>query len=231
MVAATEAALLCVVLLVIVWFYSSARVPGVVGVAPVRAEYSDYRVHEGLPESDIAAVRLAKLERRSALLLDHIFRRYLLPSNQNLRSVNASTSPAARAARRLAARYSPDSLAENAPGVDGTAFTINKGEMIAMCLREDVPGTPLATSRDGYRVDDVLAFVFFHELGHVAANDYGHGDEFWSTFKWILLEAVDAGLAAGLDFEIRPTSYCGLVIDHNPLFDSEIAPLATTSET
>jgi Zn-dependent protease with chaperone function len=227
MVSATDVALLCAALLIIVWWHESTQVPGVVGVVPVRAAYSRYRVHENLPNSEAAATRLAQLERRSALLLDHIFRRYLLPTEQTMRSVGAATSPAAQAARRLAARYSPDSLAENAPGIDGTAFTIDKGEMIAMCLRENVPGAPLAVSRDGYRVDDVLAFVFYHELGHVAANDFGHGDEFWSTFKWILLEAVDAGLVANLDFASRPTSYCGLKIDHNPLFDPDIAPLAT----
>jgi len=227
MATASAVALLCVILLVIVWFHGSAQVPGVVGVAPVKAGYGDYRVHKSLPNSETAATRLAQLERRSAILLDSIFRRYLLPSEQTLRSVSVTTSPAARAAHRLAKRYSPDALTENVPGVDGTAFTIDKGEMIAMCLRENMPGMPLAVSRDGYRVDDVLAFVFYHELGHVAANDYGHGDEFWSTFKWILLEAVDAGLVANLDFESRPTSYCGLDLDHNPLYDPDIVPLAT----
>lgn len=124
-------------------------------------------------------------------------------------------------------RYNPDSLAENAPGLDGTAFTLDKGTLIAMCLRRDEPGAPLESETvDGYAVDDVLAFVFFHELSHVAADDYGHGPEFWSTFKWLLGEAVEAGqLPAGLDFDASPTSYCGVPVDHNPLFDADIVPL------
>jgi len=227
-------ALTVVAIVLVIWAVRGfSQTPGVDGVVPVPGGYRSYRVHENLEGAHIAADRLALLERRAALLLDSINRRYLFGKQPYvIDGVAAANSPAAAAARRLALRYTPDALAENAPGVDGTAFTLDKGSLIAMCLREAKPGAPLATSQDGYSVDGVLLFVFLHELSHVAANEYGHGPEFWSTFKWILQEAMVApGLGrslVALDFDARPTSYCGIAVDHNPLYDSDIVPLSTT---
>ncbi len=227
-------AVLLVAFILIVWLVGRAgATPGVDGVVPVPGGYRSYRVHRDLDGSGVAADRLALLERRAALLLDSINRRFLFGGQPYaIDGIAATNSPAAAAARRLARRYSPDALVENAPGVDGTAFTLDKGSLIAMCLREAEPGTPLATSQDGYPVDEVLLFVFLHELSHVAADGFGHGPEFWSTFKWILQEALVApGLGrqlVAMDFDNRPTSYCGIAVDHNPLYDPNIAPLSTS---
>lgn len=214
---------------------SKSSTPGVDGAAPKAGGYRAYRVHGGFDDADVAADRLALLERRAALLLDWINHRYLFGKNEyQIDAVGAAKSKAADAARRLALRYSPDALAENAPGIDGTAYTLDKGQLIAMCLREAAPGAPLAAARDGYDPNSILLFVFLHELGHVASNEYGHGPEFWSTFKWILQEAVLApGIGPDLvsmDFGARPTRYCGLKVDHNPLFDPSIVALPTLGE-
>lgn len=205
-------------LLLIVWA-ANREYPGVSGVKETAAVYGWYRVHPHFPRSDAAATLLALLDRRGALLLDRIHRTYI--------DTPRRWTPAGAAAARLGSRYDPNTLAENAPGVDGTAFTVNKGDLIAMCLREAGPGKPLLATRDGYAPADILTFVYFHELAHVAADEYGHGPEFWATFKWILQQAQAEGISgASLNFAARPTVYCGSPVDHNPLYDPHITALS-----
>lgn len=115
---------------------------------------------------------------------------------------------------RLLEQYNIDNLAENIPLTKNslTSYTKNKGDEISICLRR----------RDGQFHDlNTLKFVMLHELSHVATDPAyaSHGPEFWSNFKFIIINAVEAGVYQPIDYSKANTRYCGLVITHNPYYD------------
>jgi predicted metal-dependent hydrolase len=54
--------------------------------------------------------------------------------------------------------------------------------------------------------------VVIHELGHIASKSIGHTKEFWSTFKFILKEAVEMGLYKNVNYANNPQPYCGITV-------------------
>ena len=140
-----------------------------------------------------------------------------------LRGPLAGRAPPARAqaVRRLLARYNPDNLAENSPrDPEGdTSYTVDKGGVLALCLRE-------RAGSDALHDLETLTFVTFHELAHIAIEEVDHPPRFWQAFKFLLAEGAEAGLLAGVDYGRRPVKYCGLAVDYNPLYDPALPLLA-----
>jgi hypothetical protein len=131
----------------------------------------------------------------------------------------------AHVAKLLLERYDRDKLAESSPrNPEGdTSFTLWKGRLLALCLREKDPAA--SGDPETYDVHDMetLWFVTVHELAHIGIDNVGHPPEFWSAFKHLLLESEEAGLAppgGWPDYELFPVPYCGLTVDYNPLFDA-----------
>jgi hypothetical protein len=110
--------------------------------------------------------------------------------------------------------YNPDVFYENAPGGDGTAYTMNKGEKMYICLRD-------INNHEQLIDEHILLFVMLHEMSHIGNyNGWGHDTRFWEVFKFILHEAVESGIYEVRDYSIRPQNYCGLEITYNPLLDN-----------
>ena len=108
--------------------------------------------------------------------------------------------------------FNPEVLYENEPsGRDGTSYTLEKGNKLVMCLRDKATG----------KIHDhhTLMFVALHELAHMGNGTYGHGVDFWRTFKVVLTEARAAGIHDPVNYALRPIVYCGLRVDYNPYFD------------
>jgi hypothetical protein len=174
-----------------------------------------YRVHGGHAGPQKAADTLAALNGRVIDLMRFLRGRYL-------RGAGGELSPERReAVRRLLARYNPDNLAENSPKDPSgdTSYTLDKGAVVAICLRERDP----AASGDP-RVHDIhdldtLTFVTLHEMAHIAIEDVDHPPRFWSAFRFILEEAEDAGLYTSPRYAQAPRQYCGVRIDYNPRYD------------
>lgn len=196
-----------------------------------RVDGEEYRVHLSHRDPAGAADRLAVLHFLSVELLDHLKNKY--QRGRASRGVETrrggGPGPVRRRGeeitRNLLARYDPDTLAESSPlNAEGdTSFTVNKGELLAFCLRERDPGeTGDPEVHDFHNWID-LWFVAVHELTHVGIDEKGHPPEFWSAFKLLLAEAEDAALVPGggrwPDYEARPVRYCGLEINYNPLLD------------
>ena len=184
------------------------------------ADGEEYRVHRRHRDPAAAANTLSQLNDRTLRLLRHLRDRY----------VRAPTGPAdaerVAATRRLLARYNPDNLIENSPldPSGGTSYVIEKGSLLALCLREKDPslgGDPLA--HDIHPLN-TLTFVLLHELAHIAVIDQQHPPIFWSAFKFLLAEAARIGEYAPQDYEAEPIEYCGLLIEYSPLFD-EMTPV------
>jgi hypothetical protein len=153
-----------------------------------------YKVYQ-LEDKQEAADTLAEINRRVVVLMKHLRAGY----GDDYRT------------QLLLSRYQIDKIVENIPSLmKHTSYTQNKGEKIAICLRN--PDS---------KIHDIntLMFVVLHELGHVATNSYGHNQEFWIAFKWLLERAVEVNIYIPIDYSQRPVNYCsGQNITSNPLF-------------
>lgn len=204
-------AVLCVLIILLLAWPSHAYGIDRSRFATSRVDGLDYRVHPGHRGQDRAADMLARLNAASVELLRGLKRD---------RAAGRLDPAEAAFVARLVARYSPDSLVENSP-LDpsrDTSYSIDKGETIALCLRE----REAAGGRDGDPATaeihdfDVLLFVVLHELTHVGCDEIGHPPAFWEWFRFLLRKArVHLGYEHP-DFEARPRRYCGLLIDYNP---------------
>ena len=161
-----------------------------------------FRVHDHFNNAQEAANLLSFLDDRATDLIRNLQRQY-----------GNNSGMAGNATRRLLARYNPDNLVESSPNGSqkDTSYSIDKGAIIAMCLR----------SRDGtYRLHDknILTFVLIHELAHVAADVNDHPPEFWRIFQFLLKEAEKNNVIRNIDYSKNPVEYCGLKVDFNPYF-------------
>lgn len=120
----------------------------------------------------------------------------------------------------LVTRWDPRQLSEGSPLNAGeeTAFTVNQGESMVYCLRSRADPKKLVDKK-------ILNFVAIHELAHVFTESYEHPPRYWEHFKWLLLEMQEAGLYISKDYENSPEYYCGLKVNHNPIYDPTIADI------
>lgn len=177
----------------------------------------EYRVHAGHKQSKAAAEMLAELNQKAVELMRHLRKKYLRAgASQSERPPADSRRP--EAVMQLLERYDPDNLVENSPkNSDGdTSYTIDKGGVLAFCIREKFPGGDAVHDLHDL---DLLTFVLVHELTHIAIDEIGHPPGFWRAFKFMLEEADECGALRPVDFAAHPENYCGIVVDYNPLFD------------
>lgn len=162
----------------------------------------EYPVLE-FPDKQQAADKLAHINKMNLRLINYLLYKY--PEFETKGNIIAN---------RLKQRYKPDRLEENDP-IDkyNTSFTENKGEKTAFCLREKNSG------KNQLHDDNILEFVNLHEMSHIASQGYGHDDEFWNNFKFILLEANEANLHNPQDYSNEIINYCGLDVAFNPFYD------------
>jgi len=175
-----------------------------------------YRVHLVHGNPPRAADTMAELNRRAVGLMRHLRAKYL-------RGPTRGAFPEREhATARLLERYNPDNLAENSPRAPegDTSYTVGKGATLALCLREKGPARA-----HGFHDLETLTFVTLHELTHIAIEDHDHPPRFWRAFRFLLEEAVQAGILQGVDYGRRPAVYCGLGIDYSPLHDPSLAPI------
>lgn len=172
-----------------------------------RVDQRVYPVLGGFTDMVQAADRLAKINLKNRKLIDYMVAKYSDPGSHGH-----------LLATRLRTRYQADRLFENdPPDKDNTSYTEDKGEKIALCLREKVTG------RNGLHDHSILEFVDLHELAHIASEGYGHDQEFWDNFRFILNEAKQAGVHRPVDYSRMPVNYCGLDVQYNPYYDSSMA--------
>jgi len=159
-----------------------------------------------------AADLLAAVNANIMKVLEHLKAKYLI------NNVGARAQYKFRLidiAHRALTGYNFEVIEENDPLFGtGTAYTVDKGHKLVFCVR-DKRTHQLHSER-------LLTFIALHELSHVGNATFGHNVDFWETFKFILHEAQLAGVYEPVDFAANNDVYCGLVIDHNPYFDSRI---------
>jgi len=100
---------------------------------------------------------------------------------------------------------------EEAPNDDGSSYTINKGDLVAICLRHKHEEHP-------FHDYNTLLFVVIHEMSHIASISEGHNSEFITNFKWLLKEAKTFGYYEPINYQNSPMTYCGVKVTNNPYY-------------
>lgn len=143
-------------------------------------------------DSKEAADLIANIKQRLITLLDHMERTF---GTDDERVAN------------LKMNFRPDRLKEGVTTPGYTSYSINKGEQIVLCLRNDDKLVDINT----------MMFVVLHEFAHLASVSIGHTQEFWDNFRWILEEAINIGIYVKQDFDKKSVEYCGMDITSSPL--------------
>jgi hypothetical protein len=170
-----------------------------------------YKVYDEFNNSYEAAEILDKLNNDMIKLIKHLENKYLNdPSfdDQNL----------IRGIKQIRDMYKPkDTIQENVPkdSSDDTAYTINKGTIIALCLR-------YLNDKNKFHDLNTLRFVILHEMSHIFSVTYGHDITFWTHFKFLLQEAIIIGIYDPVNYKLTPIDYCGVSVKYNPLYDSSL---------
>ena len=107
---------------------------------------------------------------------------------------------------------------EEAPDeTDSSTYTINKGELMAICLRPKDGNGKLDTKN--FHDENTMWFVVAHELSHVMSISEGHGAEFVENFRFILRTSHELGFYQNpVDYRSNPMTYCGVRVTNNPYY-------------
>lgn len=116
--------------------------------------------------------------------------------------------------QRLLYGYNTFSLRENEPeSLNKTSYTENKGQTIALCIREKESGQN--------RIQDIdsVKFVMLHELAHIATPEIDHSQSYWNNFRFLLEFTKKYNLYNPRDYFTNSVKYCGLHVNYTPIYD------------
>tara|TARA_B100000795_G_C22803507_1_gene443293 strand:+ start:1731 stop:2306 length:576 start_codon:yes stop_codon:yes gene_type:complete len=150
----------------------------------------EYLVQDKI-DSQEAADLIAKIRQKIQILKEHLNKSY--PDDERIKLLNENLDL--------------NNLKEGIDDPNYTSYSINKGEQIVLCLRNE----------DKLMDINTMMFVILHELGHVITIDIGHTQNFWENFRWLLEESINIGIYFKQDFDKKPVEYCGMNITSSPL--------------
>ena len=150
-----------------------------------------YRVRK-LPDKLDAANKLAKLSSSLTKLVEYVYK-----NDRNREGV-----------KQLKKRFNSRNIIENTPGGKYTAYSVNKGQQLAICLRN--------ADDDKFINDNLVYFVSIHEMAHVMTDEIGHTPKFWDNMKFLLENANKIDIYKPEDYSKNPQKYCGIEIDSTP---------------
>lgn len=142
-----------------------------------------------LPNSSQAADYLADMNKRLMRVTRHLYAKH--PTNQDI--------------ERLYVNYNPENVSEGGPDSGYTSYSVNKGEKLILCIRQN-------DNKKTFVDKNVVMYVALHELAHLMTKEIGHTDSFWANFKFILEEAISIGEYEKVNFNTDPKDYCGIKI-------------------
>lgn len=190
-----------VIIIGLLWTILAPELFNAVNIKEVKSSFDSnkHNVQGDLPCPTCASDTMAKIHHNTTKLIEHLKKNY--PNDP--RTI------------RLKSRYNPEAVYEGRPspgGLGDTSYTINKGQKLVYCIR---------SGRDKSKIHDIdhLGLVYLHELSHLAAQGFGHGEEFQDTLKWILERAVEINIYDPINYREKPREYCGIIISSNPYFD------------
>ena len=111
--------------------------------------------------------------------------------------------------KKLKESFNSEHITENIPGSQYVAYSVNKGEELSLCIREDKTEKILD--------DNIIIFVAIHELSHIMTPETGHTPLFWDNMKYLLENATSIGIYTPVDYSKNPKMYCGMEINSTPM--------------
>ena len=110
--------------------------------------------------------------------------------------------------KRLKQNYNPDTLFELVDKSKYTAYNVNKGEEIAICIRD----------KNNKIIDDMNScmFIIIHELAHLMTVTEQHTPEFWDNMRQLLEKGNECGVYKPIDYSKYPEYYCNQLIKETP---------------
>ena len=109
---------------------------------------------------------------------------------------------------RLKNNYNANNLSETGKNAKYTSYSVNKGEKISICLRNN--------HNNQFEDLNTIMFVTIHELAHVMTESVGHEPEFWNNMSYLLHEAEKLGIYTHKEYSKVPVNYCGMDINSTP---------------
>jgi len=184
---------------------------------------NNWNVAGGYDDTREAARTMHDCNETVLLLLRHLKAKYYIGATDDEIVANRDDYERATSSEwypvvvALLSGYNPEEFYENDPRYSSeTSYTLNKGDRMFICMRD----------KKTYRIMDkrIIIFVMIHEAAHIANyNGWGHDERFWQVFKYLLREAEEANIYRSVDYKRYPINYCGLHVDYNPIFDSEVS--------
>lgn len=158
-----------------------------------------------------AAELLYKIDNNLLSLINHITKKY---HNMDSNIIPKKQKIIKNIIYKLQKNYKSHSLKENFPSEPGkdVSFNINKGDHISLCLRD------FNNPKTFHEFNDIM-FVAIHELAHSCSKSYGHDDEFWYIFRFLLENAIELGIYKNINYNKNPVNYCSMQITYNPILD------------
>ena len=104
-------------------------------------------------------------------------------------------------------KYFKNNITENIPGSLYVAYSVNKGDELSLCLRNE-DNTFINTN--------TIMFVAIHEIAHIMTLETGHTEKFWENMRYLLDKAAELGIYYPIDYAKVPTKYCGMTINSTP---------------
>lgn len=152
-----------------------------------------------LPRNEKEQERLDELKRRGDILIDYIMKNEY-PDKDTAETVR----------KNWEILKSENRIGITPNNTDTPGFVMNKNDAMQICLtkKPDAIG----------ELDDLDAatFVLIHEIAHLGAKEYQHGNEFIGVFKKLLRAAINAGIWKYRDYSVNPQVYCEYNINATP---------------
>tara|TARA_Y100000768_G_C23973049_1_gene681539 strand:- start:898 stop:1476 length:579 start_codon:yes stop_codon:yes gene_type:complete len=145
-----------------------------------------------LPDKLDAANKLAHISANLTKLVDHVYK-----NDKDREGV-----------QQLKRNFNSRNITENTPGGQYTAYSVNKGEQLAICLRNIDDNT--------FINDNLIYFISIHEMAHVMTDEIGHTPKFWDNMKYLLEQSHEIGFYTPEDYSKNPQMYCGQEINSTP---------------
>jgi len=240
---------LIIVLIILITFYFYVYRYSYMNTKTVMVGDEDYQVHRQHHNPEGAAKLLDEIVRRNKILLDHLSMKYahsnlkdnLNPDKENridaipfegdsdirdaviqqMGYLQKDVPYLSQRVIQLSNNYRVDEIYEISPlnSTGATSYTENKGEKLVLCLRKKVPN---GENIHEFHDINTLMFVVLHELTHIMNDRWGHKEQYWRMFKFIVLNAVEAGIYIPVDYAKNSKVYCGMDITYNPFFDQHL---------
>jgi predicted transcriptional regulator len=181
--------IICLILLIILLYSNEAFKEYITSTI----NNKKYAVQDDLPNYEAVPNKLATIEQFIKKFKSHLESK--LPNDKRV--------------KRLLKRLKNINIEESELKEGVSSFTVNKGELISVCVRDK-------ENHSEFHNHQLLLFVIIHELAHIASESFGHNNEFNTNFKWLLHEAQNVGYTP-VDYSINPVTYCGVNVTNNPI--------------